>query len=126
MRTDLFVGDDERIGPLSVEDHGGEDEHSNEEEDSEHQQLLDTGLDGMQQDLQRFIVLQNVEDTKYSYDTQYEDRLDEDAIGAEARIAVGEFEKVLHVQRQQGEDVDDVHDGGEELAFAGREGNASD
>ena len=123
---DFFMGHCERVGTFGVEDDGGEDEHPDEEEDRQHQQLVDARPDRMHQDLERAIVLQNVEDTEYANDAQDEDGFDEGAVGSKTTETVGELEEVLDVERQQRQDVNDVRGTGEELGLVGGEEDAND
>ena len=60
-------------------------------------------------------MLHQVEDAEDPDDPQYEDRLQHCPVVLQAVVGVGQIQNDLDVERQQGQDVDDVHHVPEEL-----------
>ena len=106
---------------LCIVDHGGEDEHADEQEDEEHQQLLKAGLKGVDEHFERLVVLDQVEDTEHPDNPQDEHDLDHEPLVEVARLQVGALEDDGDVQRHQSQQVDDVHQGDDESPFVGSE-----
>ena len=78
----------------------------------------------MHEDLQGFVVLDQVKDTENTDNTKYEDGFQYGPVHAHTAVTVCQQQNNLHVQRQQSQDVYQVHWGPEELIFVRCEYNA--
>ena len=99
--ADRDVGERARLGgvtdALGVEHERREHDHRDEQEDGEHHQLVTAGPDRVQQDRQRPVVADHVEDAEDANDAQYEDRLEHGLIVLQTVVLVRQFEDDLQV-----------------------------
>ena len=81
--------------PFGVEDERRENDHGEQEEDGEHEQLLHARLDGVHQDLEGAVVLDEVEHAEDADDAQDEDRLQHGPVVPQAAVVIEQVERDL-------------------------------